>query len=314
MNFFLNKASVLFSFSIFTLLFPTLTHAQHALKARQFFEQKQWEDARAEATEAVGEAPQDAKNLFLLGIIEQRLDHSAEAVDAYEKGCALAPDTPIARNLSAELPALQLRARDQRRHRYGPESKGIFLGTSPVFKTALADELGSSLKSMLDGGIRFGAAQLGFGYGQGTVNGIQAESSAANTFTVVSGEGKHRVYELFGSYQFSIVEPYQGLGGFHLALPLFVGLVRNQIEIGSKSYSNMGYDMAAGLLLQYFTSQWVAFDLGASYHFGIPFWSLQDSETQGLRSKSGGGVESGMTGPALRLGISFLFGADPKED
>lgn len=314
MNFSINRASVLFSFSISTLLFPALAHAQHALKARQFFEQKRWEDARAEAAEAVGEAPLDAKNFFLLGIIEQRLDHSAEAADAYEKGCALAPDTPIARNLAAELPALQSRARDQRRHRYGPKSGGIFFGTSPVFKTALASELGSSLKSMLDGGIRFGAFQLGLGYGQGTFNGIQAESSTANTFTVVSGEGKHRVYELFASYHFSIVEPYQGLGGFQLMLPLFVGLVRNQAEIGSKSYSNMGYDMAAGLVLQYFTSRRVALDLGGSYHFGIPFWSLQDSETQGLRNKNGSGVESGMTGPALRLGISFLFGADPKEN
>jgi hypothetical protein len=316
---------IIFSFLLISLLpstsFATTESAPEYTyeQAKALAKESKWDLAEIAAKSVSGGDPKNVQNWFLLGIIENRLEHPIDAADAFSKVTELDPNGALAISLNTKLPELKMKSDEEKKYKYGPESSAFYLEYLPVRGSAIASELQTTLSSSFGLGFRFGKVEVGYRHAGGDVSNIKAVQKATVTpvpsdWTTVSGTGSLTMQELYFNFLIPIVEPYTSLGGFQFNIPIYMSGVMNTVNVGDKTYGSLGYDVATGLHLTYFTKTAIAFDLSAMYHLGIPFWSVRDNNANAIEGSTGTAADGGTTGFEVGLGVTFLFGAPVRSE
>jgi hypothetical protein len=296
-------------------------------QAKDLAKTGQWAQARDLAEQGTQKEPTDAKRWYLLGVVEQRLEHEKAAADAFQKVLEIEPHGPLARAVSVTLPDQKAKGDNEQKYKWGPDSPGFFFSFSPAAGIAAASQMGSSLSTSIEGGFQFQKIQIGFRYGSGTVGKIFAPAEGsdngatnqpATNYLPNSSGGSHTFKELYMNVLLPVLDPYTSLGGLQLNIPLFLGGFENSVSLAQgltannsgSTFGNIGWDFATGLQATYYTKSFVAVDLAAMYHWGFPFWNIrEDGNTAGIEGPSNQQVTGGTTGFEVSLGVTFLFGA-----
>ncbi len=304
---------------------PHFTYGQ----AKDFAKSGEWAKARDAAEDVTKNDPKEAKNWYLLGVTEQRLEHAEAAATAFQRVLDLEPSGPLARAVSVTLPALKVKGDAELKYKYGPDSSGVFLGYSPSAGIAAARQIDSSATSSVEGGFRLGKFQVGFRYASGDVSKIYAPqpgtayTSTAPNYLLNASGGSHTFKELYVNALLPVLDPYGKAGGLQLNIPLFFGGFINSLEMKSgvtangsgKTFGNIGWDFATGLHAMYYTKSPFAVELSGMYHFGFPFWDIrQDGNSEGIQGPNHERVSGGTTGFEVALGLDILFGASRPDE
>lgn len=270
-------------------------------RAKALAKEKKWTEAETVAREATGKDPKNVKAWYLLGVIENRLEKEEETLDAYAKVYDLDRD-----GLLGQAVAPRVIAEDERiKHKYGPESSGIFFSYSPVFKTKIASDLGSSLSKAFAGGFRISIFDLGFKSGSGSVQSIQG-----NTHVSSVGPVSHSFYEFFFELPIPVVKPYTSLGGLGVSIPFFFGFEQNNVTTTVRTYGTMAGDFASGLQLALFTKSAFLLSVDGLYHVSVPVWEWRaDGVSKPIRNSSGNLISTSAAGPEVKIQLTLLFGA-----
>ena len=306
-----------------TLLFlaVSVVHAETALvqysfeSAKQLAKESKWEQAEAVAEKVSSHEPKNVQNWYLLGVIENRLENPIDAANAFSKVVELDPRGPLAKSLDGKLSEFKAKSVAEKEFKYGSESSGFMLEFIPALGSALANQVGVTLGNTFGIGFKIGKLQIAYRRGTADVSKIfavplspQNLNPKPSDYRALTGTGSFTMQELYFNYLIPIVEPYQGLSGLAISLPIFMGVVMNTVKLGSNTFGSVGYDLASGVHLNYYTRSPFLFDLGALYHVGLPFWGIRDTNSNVIEGSSGTLADAGVSGFELSLGVTFLFG------
>jgi tetratricopeptide (TPR) repeat protein len=296
----------------------------HRNKARLLIEEKNWQQALVEIRQATQLNPKAADAWLIQGTVAMRLEENAEALDAFNKYLALNPPVDKATAVRQRIAEVELRldkqkaeanakaeaAAEERAKRVGPGGSGIYFAISPTYKPGItsSDDLGSSMDKSFDFGFRFGFVDWGFKFGSGDIPGIIVRKEKDNSLVGTYTKGKHNLYEMYFRFGIPLSEPQAGQAGHSFLIPIHMGMFMNNAKF-NKTYGNIGFDFGSGLQYRYYTGSSFVFDVSALYYLGLPFWKIQnaDSEILAVYNLNGDRAKGSMSGSELRAGITLLF-------
>ena len=289
----------------------------HRAKAQQYISAKDWSSAEGEAKAIVKDSPQDMDGWLMYGIIEQRLEHNDEAIQAYHKYLDLNPPADKAQAVREKLAKLEVRSAQQKHEEdvqneemYGPRSTGIFLSYAPIYNPSTSSVLGGNVHSNYQLGFEVHRFIVGLQYDSGTVPSLLAPNSAGQY--VASGPATLKTYILFFELNPILTEPFKdSTGPFSIYVPIHIGAFDNSVNVGSGAgsgtYSNFGLEVATGLGVEWYSRS--PFKLGATalYHQGWGMSGLSNGSNN-LENNSGTVAYGGNVGFELKFTVAYLFG------
>lgn len=295
----------------------------HQKLSREFVANKQWEKARDEAKLATSAAPAAALNRdawLLLGATEERLGNLQSSSNAYAKYLALSPPSEKRETVVLRFNETEAKADRYARYEWGSGSGGIVFGFSPQFQSNVQQQLNSDLKTTIDIGLRFGTFSFGYKKGRASLGQFQAPTTdAENTpYVVVPAGGVHLMESMYFQNNFELSEGAD-TKSMVWSIPLYFAGIVNAVKSPSNDlYNNIAFGMGTGLRVDFYTKSALSFDIGALYHFGIPFWGIGKqgaTVSPSIKNMNGEKIAGSNTGAEIRVGMKILFGkAPPSED
>jgi tetratricopeptide (TPR) repeat protein len=294
-------------------------------RARKAIDNKDWPTALDEIRLATQYNPQSQEAWLILGTVAMRLEHNKEALDAFNKYLALKPSAEKAAAVHQRVVELEIRvdkenkqeqekaaaAAKSQAERFGPKGAGFIVGFSPSYSPTVSKDgdLHASISKSFDFGFKVNMFDFGLRLGSGTVSDAMTVKDTKNAvLRTEAGGGKYSLTELYMRGMIPIKEPEEGKPGPEFAVPLHFGGFLNSVKF-TKSYWNMGFNLGTGGMFRYYTNSNFAFDLMALYNLSLPFFAMENNETEveTLYNPKGNKVYGNLAGLEMRAGITILF-------
>jgi hypothetical protein len=292
----------------------------HRLKAQKLIDAKDWSSAEPEAKAIVDANSQDSDGWLMYGIVEQRLQHDAEAAKAYRTYLGLNPPEDKAAAVRSRLAEVEIRAdKDQKRtsveneERYGSNSPGIFFTFSPVYHPSTSSVLNGTVSNNFQGGFQFNHLLIGGLYSTGTIPSLRAPTEgqpAPATFTTV-GPATLKILETYIDYNIPVTDSFEKTGPFSLFIPVHMGIYFNSMNLNNstRSFGNISGDFAAGVGVEWFNRTPFTIGVSGLFHYGLPFTGIEeDSQSQAIQTMAGDDVTGGNSCFEFRITLKYLFG------
>jgi len=293
----------------------------HRIKAQKLIEKKDWSSAEGEA-KAMTEA--DAKSLegwLMYGVVEQRLEKNEEASKAYRRYLELNPPAEKATAVRQRLAEVELRSEKveketskQNQERYGSRSDGAYIAFAPLYHPSTSSVMSGDVSNNFQFGVQLQHLNIGLMYDSGTIPAFLAAPSGASGAAAIYrtlGPASLKTYTLYLEYNIMLTEPFVSTGPFAIFIPIHGGVFTNKLALtdGTRNFSNLGAEAAAGLGVQWYNRSPLSLGLTALYHWGVGITDLEeDSNSQGIQNVAGQPVHGGNVGFEIRFTLTFLFG------